>query len=140
MHAPHGVPFHDKRLRRRSPLLPLHDVEIIVRGMPPRMSLGAQRRAEHNQILRQRRMQHVHAPHCAARVVVEPLGGQRGALRRGVVRRGGRGGCRDGGVVREGVGGDGGAVLGAEGGGDVVDDAGGGVGVEGEGVEDEGVH
>jgi hypothetical protein len=141
MHRPLGVPLHDERVPRRGPLLALEDVEVVVRRVPAGVALGPQRRAEHDQVLGHARVQDVHGPHGAARVVEDPLGRERrdlvrGALLGGQRREGRRRGRVRGERVRRQVG----SVRAAQAGRDVVHDAGGRVGVQLDGLAHEGVH
>ena len=62
------------RLRlARLDLAYLEDMEVIVRCVAARVTFGTQRRAENDQILRDTRVDEVHAPHGAAGVVEDPF-------------------------------------------------------------------
>jgi hypothetical protein len=141
VHRALGVPLHDERVPRRRPLLTLEDVEVVVRRVPARVSLGAQRRAEHDQVLGHARVQDVHAAHGAAGVVEDPLGRERrDLLRRALLRRERREGRRRGRVRGEWVRRHVRRVRAPQARGDVVHDAGGRVGVQLDGLAHEGVH
>ena len=110
VHGAFGIAFLDERVRWVGPLLALEDVEVVVGGVATRVALRTQRRAKHYQILRYRRVDQVHAAHCAARVVEDPFALQRRHL---VLRLPAlRCGCLWIRMVREWVGGD---VIGAVG-------------------------
>lgn len=68
-------------------------MKIIIRRMPPRMSLRPQRRPKHNQILRNTRMNKVHTPHRTTSVIEDPfvLVWTHSRLDAGIIWEGGRG-------------------------------------------------
>lgn len=141
MQAPLRILLAHQLIRRLRPLRALEDEEVIVGGMPPRVTLGAERRAEDDDVLGDARVDQVHAAHAAARVVEHPFARERRDLLRAQrlarQRRGGGGGRRRvrGERVRCHVR----SVGFLEAADDVVHDAGGRVGVEGERVIDEGL-
>ena len=73
VHVTGAVPLHLQRARLERPLLPDEDVEVVVGGVQARVSLRTQRRAKDDQVLRDARVDHVHRPHRAARVVEHPF-------------------------------------------------------------------
>ena len=75
VHAPRRVPLHLQFRRAERPLLPHKNIEVVVGGMQPRVSLRAEGRPEHNEVLSDARVDDVHRAHRAARVAQDPLGG-----------------------------------------------------------------
>jgi len=73
VHGAFGIALLDERVGRVGPLLAFEDVEVVVGGVAARVALRTQRRAKHNQILCYRRVDQVHAAHCAAGVVEDPF-------------------------------------------------------------------
>ena len=69
VHVTGAVPLHLQRTRPERPLLSDEDVEVVVGGVEAPVSLRIERRAKDNQVLRDARVDHVHRPHRAARVV-----------------------------------------------------------------------
>jgi len=73
VHVTGAVPLHLQRARLERPLLPDEDVEVVVGGVEAGVSLRTQRRAKDDQVLRDARVDHVHRPHRAPRVVEHPF-------------------------------------------------------------------
>jgi len=69
VHVTGAVPHHLLHPRLECPLLSDEDVEVVVGGVEVRVSLRIERRAKDDQVPRNARVDHVHRPHRAARVV-----------------------------------------------------------------------
>lgn len=119
-------------------MLPLEDMEVIVRRVSSTMPLGPRRRSKEDEVLGDTRMNDEHAPHRSSRIVPHPflpvgrVGTVEGGRSGEGVGRGGEGGAGWG-EGESGVDGVGGVSLG-EGGEDGREDGGGVVGVRGDGV------
>ena len=73
VHAALGISLHDQTVRRRRPLLPLENVEVVVGGMSARVAFGPQRCAEYDQVLGDRGMQKIHGAHSTACIIMDPF-------------------------------------------------------------------
>lgn len=75
MHTPSRIPLHLQVRRCERPLLPDQDIEVIVRGVQPRMSLRAEGSTEDDEILGDAGVDDIHRTHGAPGVVEHPFGG-----------------------------------------------------------------
>ena len=73
MHGPRSIPFHFQRTGSKGPLFSNQDVEIIISGVQPRVSLRPQRRAKDDQVFGDACVDDVHGAHGAASIVEYPF-------------------------------------------------------------------
>ena len=73
MYGPGSIPFHLQRARSKGPLFSNQDIEIVISGVQPRVSLRPQRRAKDDQVFGDTCVDNVHGAHCAAGVVEYPF-------------------------------------------------------------------
>lgn len=69
------IPLHLERTWPERPLFANEDVEVIIRGMQPTMSLGAEGRTKDDEIFSNGRVNDVHGTHSTPSVVEHPFGG-----------------------------------------------------------------
>jgi len=73
VHHPRRIPLHLKLSRLECPLLSDKNMEVIIRGENPRMSLRSKRRTEDDEVLGDARVDDIHSTHRPSGIVKYPF-------------------------------------------------------------------